>query len=291
MAGKLLDDIVICVTVVLSLLIALFLAVALVQYKFGYPPTLITLFLGIAIAALTYRFLGGAEGTQFSVGLLKLGGSAALLLGTTFLVGSAIDKELDILNNSEAYRARIGALQKQLNDSRAENNNLAGQVNDLNGRLSSAGSSQVAYTLEQLKKLTPNDPLVRNIKALVAAKEPPFGDTLRSLALRVAVVQIPGDAAQYNICRDTFARLYEGEQAPNTNIILARSVGNDGEPVSLRLDRRGYIGEDVCSRADRNFDVQIGCSTANALFADMISNCAGVEAIRSQQVQVSALPS
>ena len=47
--SRMLNDIVICVTVALCLGIALYLSIQLVERGSGYPPTLISTFLGILL--------------------------------------------------------------------------------------------------------------------------------------------------------------------------------------------------------------------------------------------------
>jgi hypothetical protein len=49
---------------------------------------------GTAIAALTYRFLGGIPpDTSFSVGALKLGGTFAALIGSAWLINGPLEKQ------------------------------------------------------------------------------------------------------------------------------------------------------------------------------------------------------
>jgi hypothetical protein len=42
-----------------------------------YPPMLLSILLGIAVAALTYRYLGGSQGSVFSIGALKIVGCSS----------------------------------------------------------------------------------------------------------------------------------------------------------------------------------------------------------------------
>ncbi len=55
------------------------------------PPILISVFLGIGVAAVVYRFLGGiASGTSFTDGALKVGGSLGALLATASFINSPL---------------------------------------------------------------------------------------------------------------------------------------------------------------------------------------------------------
>src|SRR4051794_32070501 len=117
---KLTEDLVITIAVAAGLAIALALTVAAVVWELGFSPTLTATFLAIAIAALTYRFLGGVGGTEFSVGLLKLGGSAALLVGLIWFVGDRLREEQRLYTNSSGYREQIDNLTGQLNQAQGE---------------------------------------------------------------------------------------------------------------------------------------------------------------------------
>lgn len=289
--SKYLDDIVICVTVALSLVIALFLAYSLVERGANYPPTLISTFLGICVAALTYRFLGGADGNQFSVGLLKLGGSAALLLGTTFFVGERIRSEQNIFENFSSYRQQIGTLKSESDARLGEIEKRDGKIAALEKKLRDAPATETAQTIDDIKKRSPNDPLIQGIKQLVNAQEGPFRQTIRDLQVKVAVVSMPGDQNLYSICGDKFAALYEGADVPNPKILASRSVGPDADSVSQILERRGKIGDDVCASPTRDFDIQIGCATAMELFSDKIASCGEASTIRGQTITIGALPS
>ena len=59
---KLSEDLVITIAVAAGLVIALALTVAAVVWHVSFPPTIISTFLALALAALTYRFLGGVGG-------------------------------------------------------------------------------------------------------------------------------------------------------------------------------------------------------------------------------------
>jgi hypothetical protein len=289
--SKFLDDIVICLTVALSLIIALFLAYSLVERGANYPPTLITIFLGICVAALTYRFLGGTGGNEFSIGALKLCGSAALLLGTTYFVGERIRSEQNIFENFSDYRQQIKTLkdeaQSNLTEITAKNMNIA----RLEKKVRDFPSTVAVLSIDEIKKLSPNDPLIQGIKQLVSAQDGPFRQTIRDLQLRVAIVAMPNDEHLYSICSESFTKLYEGVTIPNTNLLASRSVGQDANSVSQILGRRGKIADNVCAIPTRDFDVQIGCATAMKLFADKITNCGDGGKLRGEVITIGALPS
>lgn len=219
--AKLIDDIVICVTVALCLLIGLFLAYSITERGLDYPPTLVTLFLGISVAALTYRFLGGTSGTEFSVGLLKVGGSAALLLGITFLVGNALRSEMDMFENDQGYRDEIDRMRKESAGRLEQINQKEGEISRLTQELAASRSSRVTYNIDQIKKLSPEDEFARSIKRMVDGQEGPFRATIRDIEARVALVAMPGDANLYNIAKTRSVK-YMKAVASLTRIFFSR---------------------------------------------------------------------
>lgn len=287
--SKLLDDIVVCTAVVLGLLIALLLSWLLVEQGAPYPPTLISVFLGIAVAALTYRFLGGTAGTEFSVGLLKLGGSAALLLGTTWFVGDRLRDEIKLYASMDTYREEITNLQKGQNGRDAT-------IKELRRKLAALPKERDALTLAEIRQLEPDDPLIRDIRRLVEGQEGPFRQTIRELVVRVSVAAIGRRGPQFTICGDTLEALNAGIDVPETQVLLSRTLA-DGSPVSIKAERAGRISADVCAKADtqaedspvREFDIQINCEVAETLFPDTIANCAEAGQLRGRKVTLGAL--
>ena len=286
---KLIDDIVICVAVGVSLLIALALSWMAFVHHAEIPPTLISTFLGIVVAALTYRFLGGSAGTEFSVGLLKLGGSAALLLGTTWFVGDRMRDEIRLYSETKAFREQITSLSTERDHLVQTVTDRDGAIDTLQRRLAGAPSARGRLTIEEIKKLRPDDPFIRDLRQLVAGQEGPFSPTLREISVRIAVVVIAGDQPMFNICPDTLGKLNEGIDVPQTRVKLSRAVGAQAESASVTADRAGKIDLDFCQNAQREFDMQINCQAALRLFPDVLSTCAeGVKA-RGMRVTLGAL--
>lgn len=99
-----LEDVAICLTVTISLAISLSLSLLLVIWDYPFPPSLITFFAGISVAALIYRFLGGSQDAKIAMGIIQVSGSAALLFGITFLLGDKISTQMGLFKTSEQYR-------------------------------------------------------------------------------------------------------------------------------------------------------------------------------------------
>jgi hypothetical protein len=58
------------------------------------PPIITSFLFSTGITALIYRFLGGIQGTSYAVGALKLGGTAACLVGIALLINPYLEAEL-----------------------------------------------------------------------------------------------------------------------------------------------------------------------------------------------------
>lgn len=285
--NKLIEDIVICVAIALGLIISFYFLYASVVHGTEFPPSAIGAFFGLSIAALTYRFLGGTETTEVKFGVLKLTGSAALLLGSTYVLGTWIAKERKLFADSAIYREEIASLEQDLTGAREQVEQRNKRVAQLERHARNAPGARGVLTIEEIKDLSPNDPFVRNLKQMVQGKQRPFQDTIREMQLAVAVVQIPGDT--YNICQSSFDRLHEGVTVPSTRLRLSRSVGEDANEVSIIAERRGRIGEDVCSSPQRDFELQISCQIAERLFADVITSCADARKVRGMKLSAGAL--
>lgn len=64
-----------------------------IAYVLKMPPIMVSVFLGTGIASLVYHLLGGIQGAKLYVGILKVSGPAALLLGSTFFINSYLEKQ------------------------------------------------------------------------------------------------------------------------------------------------------------------------------------------------------
>jgi hypothetical protein len=285
--SKKLEDLVLIAAVVLGLLIALYLSYASAVRGEHYPPTLIATFLAIGVAALIYRFMGGLVGTEFKVGLLTLGGSAAFFVGIIWFVGDRLQKEIGLYDSSGPYLGQITALQRQNNQQQRLNAQLQAELQ--RARSGHGGSCAAAQcTIANVRKLQPNDPFVQGIKRLVDSQDPPFTPTLKEMPVRIAVVAGLGSNPAFNICGDTLDKLNEGVDAPDPNVQFSRSL-DDGSTATINARRAGRIGEDVCASDQRGFDVQINCPVVLKLFPDKIKNCAEGSTLRGQKVSIGSL--
>ncbi|WP_298772936.1 hypothetical protein [uncultured Shewanella sp.] len=75
------EDIVVIIAIVMTLLLAPVLTMLwYLKSPILVPPPIIAIFLGIAVASILYRFLGGVHNASFTIGALKVTGSAAILI-------------------------------------------------------------------------------------------------------------------------------------------------------------------------------------------------------------------
>lgn len=285
--NRLIEDIVICVTIALGLTISFYFLYATVVHGTEYPPSAIGAFFGLAIAALTYRFLGGTQTTEVSFGLLKLTGSAALLLGSTFVLGSWIAKERKLFADSANYREEIISLNKELAATNIDIAQKNKRILQLQRDLRNAPGARGQYTLDEIKQLEPGDSFVRDLRQMVLGKQGPFREVIREMQVTVAVVGIPGEV--YNICQKKYDELYQGVSVPDTRLRIARSVGAQANEEFSIAQRRGFIGSDICNSSPRDFEIQISCPIAEKLFSDVITSCAEGQKVRGMTVTVGAL--
>lgn len=89
------EDFVIIIIIVVTLILALISTMLwFIDEPILVPPPIISIFLGIAVAALLYRFLGGVADASFRLGALRVGGAAAILI---FVAWWANDKLAEYL--------------------------------------------------------------------------------------------------------------------------------------------------------------------------------------------------
>jgi len=89
------EDLVIVIAIVITLLLSpLLAALWFLEKPILIPPPIISIFLGIAVSALLYRFLGGVHNASFTVGALKVTGTAAILIGVAYWSNGQLEKYL-----------------------------------------------------------------------------------------------------------------------------------------------------------------------------------------------------
>lgn len=66
---------------------------SILLYLLDVKPILVSIFLGTGIASLIYRFLGGTTGNTMQLGALKLTGTVAVLIGSSYFINKELSKQ------------------------------------------------------------------------------------------------------------------------------------------------------------------------------------------------------
>jgi hypothetical protein len=275
------DDIVIIVVMAITLVTPIALVVWWTVEDRLFPPMLVSVLFGIAIATLTYRYLGGTEKSEFRVGALKLAGSAAMLLGTTWLTNYGLSEQMSL----ELRPNRISELEKQLDDMRKQQSILQGgqqarQTEDAeklrraeaeNKRLKERMDEQERESARRIvalvAKLTPDSDAGKDILDLYRKKQGPFSIQKRSFDTKVRVVDKPRDADAFFACADL--------QLEAENVQLTRLLDGSVDAVAIQAKQQGLISDLFCNPKSgaREYSIQISCEGGKTLFPDHISGC------------------
>jgi hypothetical protein len=249
------DDIVLWIVIAFCLVVPVALSLVTAFSDRWFPPMLLSMLLGIAVAALTYRYLGGSAGSEFSLGLLKVAGSAALLLGTVWLANTGLATQLDVDNAPNklkaAYRDRDTALaQEKISDQ---------QISVLQAKLQENQRVAGDDLAQSVEKMRPDSPGADKLLDLARRGRGPWGQVVRTVSLHVSVINLP--AGQFQSCDDL--------DLDTRTVVFART---QGELAKVDGKQTGAIEAAFC-QLPRKFDVQIGCADGHALFPDKITGC------------------
>ena len=274
------DDIVLWIAIAFCLLTPVVLVFIWAYDGKFIPPMILSVLLGIAVAALTYRYLGGTQGTQFSVGALKLAGSAALLLGTAYLTNDGLSKQMDSENSVVRLHEANGKIKKLENtldqknsEHKAELEKLKSDVQTKHGTILSlekqliiAMQNQGVVNIVEIEKLTPTSPLGEQILALQKKKKGPFRETAYvKEGIRVTVSGDIDKKGLFFAC--SFLDLAE------ENVKLTRINSENTGVYTVIAKQAGRMDLTYCSSDKRKFEMQLHCDDGRALFPDQIDNC------------------
>jgi hypothetical protein len=147
--------------------------------RYNLPPIVVSFLLATGLAALTYRYLGGIEGTSFAIGALKLTGTLAALVGIAMLINSQLVSQttvqvwylsgrvvnekkntVDKLEDADFTVFPANAHAEQLGDFHVEfirhTTELADNRSYLSVKHPGFGEVTIPLELERLKKLYPD---------------------------------------------------------------------------------------------------------------------------------------
>jgi len=275
------DDFVIIVVLAITLVTPIILVVWWTVEDRLFPPMLISILFGIAIATLTYRYLGGTEKSEFRVGALKLAGSAAMLLGTTLLTNYGLSKQMtlelrpNLVSELQAQvvklRAEQSALETKQKDDRSADNEKILQMQAENRRLTErleAKEHEMDGRLVALvAKLTPDSDAGKSVLDLYRKREGPFSSRKRFFDTLIRVVDKPRDPNAFFACSDL--------KLAEEDVRLTRLVDGSSDSVAINAKQQGTIDDLVCNpkTGERAFSIQVSCEAGKTLFPDHISGC------------------
>jgi hypothetical protein len=78
-------------------------------YRVAAPPIMISIFLSTGIASFVYKFLGGLDAKQVTIGIVTFGGSLGALVGLAWFINGKLEEQL---NNR--YLADLRSVQQEL---------------------------------------------------------------------------------------------------------------------------------------------------------------------------------
>jgi hypothetical protein len=246
------DDVVLWIVIAVCLTTPIGLCALWAIQGIFFPPMLISVLLGTAIAALTYRYLGGTIGSEFSVGVLKVAGSAGLLLGMVYLTNDGLSKQMDAENSANLLKGV-----------REERDSLELK----NKQLSEALEHATNNWIPSIEKLTPDTPQGRAILDLARSEKGPWARIVEKIDVPVAVGRYIKNTGQFAACADM--------NLTSKTIRFVRTVGqmDDLDIRSVTATFAGQIESTICDRPNRKFSVHLSCQAALELFPDHLQSC------------------
>lgn len=265
------EDYIILTVIVICLLGPIIMFGAWQVYNIYFPPALSAVFLGIAVAALLYRFLGGIHEATFAVGALKITGSAAVLAGIAWWSNGELQKQMEVYNSHKnnvgkfetelekntQLRSRIIKLQSEHKSLELERDTLSKEVNKL---------KQGIDLIKVISELEPDQEVSGRIRDIALSRKGPWCPVSSTKTLRVSVAGYlkSGEVAS---CPEYYGKeleitseyQYAGEyiRASSTVTIIANKY------ISRALD---------CSDK-RDFQLQLNCTDAERIFTNKILGC------------------
>jgi cell division protein FtsB len=236
-------------------------------YGYYYPPMLLSILLGIAVATITYKYLGGTSGSEFKVGALKLAGSSALLIGTVYFANSSLEVQMNIKDSvaklEKAY-VTIDQLNQELRTRKTEKQILKGEVEQLQAEIKQMELKYSQFLLENIKQLTPNSIGGQQILEMARKREGPFSYYEREF---IANISIPGAV------RDGFFSACDDKELKGERVEIVRSNEHGVDLQKVNVSYNGSISGDYCKNSARKLDLQLGCEQGKQLFPEHISGC------------------
>lgn len=257
------DDPVLWLVIGFCLLVPVGLCIHWAASDHLYPPMLIAVLLGIGVAALTYRYLGATGGSAFSVGLLKVAGSAALLLGTAWFTNSELAKQM----SKDTLPNKISELKARIAGDATKIEALEQEITRLKSDEEKEDLENEASVVQRVSNLEPDSPAVQKILELIEKKSGPFSEVKKKLVARVTFTPNPRDKGRFFACK---SMALTGERV---RVSRRPETGQDENYAEVDAMEAGGIASGPCDAPDRKFDLQMSCEAGLALLPEEIVGC------------------
>ncbi|MEW8338781.1 MAG: hypothetical protein AB2708_02955 [Candidatus Thiodiazotropha taylori] len=256
-------------------------------YQVFIPSAFYAVFLGIAVASMLYRFLGGIHDATFAIGALKVTGSAAVLLGMAWWLNDVLEIQIAKFNR---YENHFQVLEKKI----LENKKLEASVTDLNNKLNIANMKVISLEarldkeikipeiVKLIKTLDPEDNISREIRNIALSKIGPWSpvSSTRTMMVSVAGYLHEGEIAS---CPEYFDKTIEVV----SEYVYAGEFIRSSSAIILKVNK--YISRANDCSARRDFQLQFNCQDAVKVFTSKVLECSE-ENIPKWKVEDRKLP-
>lgn len=228
-----------------------------------FPPMLISILLGIAVATLTYRYLGGTAGSEIQVGTLKVVGSAAMLLGTALVTNHYLSAQMTDENKPRT----VSRLIKEIESLEALKKELLAEKSSLLAKLEILEKDSAIGFIERFSSLNPESFEFKKILEMSEKREGPYREVTRTFETSVTSVIKPKAREDFFAC--------DSLKLSQARIRISRTIedGNESNLAAIELKYSGRIDDAQCKQANPKFSIQISCAAGLELFPDHIKKC------------------
>jgi len=274
------DDVVLWITLVFCLLTPVVLVCVWAYTGVYFPPMILSVLLGIAVAALTYRYLGGTQGSEFSVGALKVAGSAALLIGTAYFTNQGLSEQMDSNNSVIRLVESRDEVKKLTAKALSDENNYISETNKLTFLIQQreseitllkeknkiANDKKAIISIGEIEKLSPKSTLGIQIIELANKGKGPFLETKEvKKEVRVTISGNVNKKGKFFAC----SSLGLVNEKVRFSKINSDSLGE----YTTEVSQGGLINTTYCGNPKRKFEIQLNCEDGKTLFPNHISKC------------------
>lgn len=101
-----------------SLLVSIGFVLGTTVFRYGFPATVVAFLLGLALATLSYAYLGGVRGNEVRIGGIKLVGTVAVVVAILYFLPGPLRSEMhdiDLIEKGRNAEALIKAADERAN--------------------------------------------------------------------------------------------------------------------------------------------------------------------------------